>query len=65
LSTIITKLNIVLTATHENVAPVQEGGVGLLLFGPLIENLDMAQSGNDESGLGRWSRYKVMVSKQE
>ena len=40
---------------HKDVSPVQEGGVGLLLFGPLIESLDMAQSGKDESGLGRWT----------
>jgi len=26
---------------HENISPVQEGGVGLIAFGPLIENLDM------------------------
>ncbi len=40
---------------HKNISPVQEGGVGLIAFGPLIENLDMAQSGNDASGLGRWT----------
>jgi hypothetical protein len=40
---------------HEDVSPVQEGGVGLLLFCPFIESLDMAQSGKDKSGLGRWT----------
>ena len=40
---------------HETISPVQEGGVGLLAFGSLIENLDMTQSGNDASGLGRWT----------
>lgn len=29
---------------HKAVAPVQEGGVGLLMFGPLLENLDMSNS---------------------
>ena len=44
---------------HENVAPVQEGGVGLLMFGPLLESLDMKNSGKDESGLGRWTMMVV------
>ena len=26
-----------------------------MMFGPLIESLDVAQSGKDESGLGRWT----------
>jgi len=47
--------SIVAHNVHENVSPVQEGGAALLLFGPLIESLDMAQSGKDKSGLGRWS----------
>ena len=45
--------------SHENVAPGQEGGSGLLIFGPLIDQLDMKSSGNDESGLGRWSMIVV------
>ena len=40
---------------HKNVSPVQEGGVGLLMFGPLIESLHTVQSGKDVSGLGRWT----------
>jgi hypothetical protein len=40
---------------HENVSPLQEGGVGLLMFGPLIGSLHTVQSGKDESGLGRWT----------
>ena len=32
----------------------QEGGTSLLAFGGVIDYLDMAQSGKDESGLGRW-----------
>ena len=32
----------------------QEGGTSLLAFGGIIDYLDMAQSGKDESGLGRW-----------
>jgi hypothetical protein len=31
--------------SHENVAPVQEGGSGLLVFGPIIDQLDMKSSG--------------------
>jgi len=40
---------------HENVSPAQEGGVGLLMIGPIIENLNSIQTGKDESGLGRWT----------
>ena len=45
---------------HENISRVQEGGVGLLLYGPLIEQYDFEASGNskDATGLGRWA---VMV----
>ena len=39
--------------SHENIAPVQEGGSGLLVFGPIIDQLDMKSSGKDKSGLGR------------
>ena len=38
---------------------VQEGGTGILMFGPLTEYLDMPQSGKDESGLGQWSMILV------
>jgi len=33
---------------------VQEGGTAMVLFGNLIEQFDMEESGRDESGLGRW-----------
>ena len=39
---------------HENVGRAQEGGTGLLCFGPLIEQYDYEQSGKDDTGLGRW-----------
>ena len=39
--------------THDNVAATQEGGTGLLIFGPLIELLDLKNSGKDTSGHGR------------
>jgi hypothetical protein len=45
--------------THENELPVQEGGTGLLLFGPLIEYLDIKNSGKDISGLGRWTMMLI------
>jgi len=45
--------------THENKLPVQEGGTGLLLFGPLIEYLDIKNSGKDISGLGRWTMMLI------
>ena len=40
---------------HENVSKVQEGGTGILAFGPITEQLDHLNSGADETGLGRWS----------
>jgi hypothetical protein len=41
---------------HEGkeVGRVQEGGTAMMLYGPLIEQYDMDQSGRDETGLGRW-----------
>jgi len=39
---------------HEDIGKVQEGGTSMLMFGPLIEYLDMSEGGKDESGLGRW-----------
>jgi hypothetical protein len=33
---------------------VQEGGTAMLLYGTLIEQMDMEESGRDMSGLGRW-----------
>lgn len=42
--------------SHEGkeVGRVQEGGTGLLLYGPLIEQYDFEESGKDGTGLGRW-----------
>lgn len=39
---------------HENIERKQEGGTALLLFGPLIQQLDTTESGKDATGLGRW-----------
>ena len=47
---------------HENVGRVQQGGTSLLMYGPLIQHLDMDESGCDDSGLGRWT---VMTLKGE
>jgi hypothetical protein len=46
---------------HEGkkVGRIQEGGTGILMFGPLTEYLDMPNLGKDESGLGRWSTMTV------
>ena len=40
--------------THKNIGCVQEGGISLLLFGALTEQLVHDEPGKDESGLGRW-----------
>ena len=40
---------------HENVAQTQEGGCGMILFGPLIDQYDFEHSGKDETGMGRWT----------
>jgi hypothetical protein len=47
---------------HEYICHVQEGGMSLLLFGVLTEQLAHDQSGKDKTGLGRWS---VMTLKSE
>jgi hypothetical protein len=47
--------SVVVHNVHENIGRVQEGGTSLLLFGPLTEQLENDQPGEDESGLGRWS----------
>jgi hypothetical protein len=39
----------------EGIGCMQEGGLGLLMFGPLTEYLDMPASEKDATGLGRWS----------
>lgn len=40
---------------HENVGRIQQGGTSLLMYGPLIQHLDMDESGAEDSGLGRWT----------
>jgi hypothetical protein len=39
---------------HKNIGWCQQGRTSLMLFGPLIEQLNMDQSGKDIFGLGRW-----------
>ena len=39
---------------HENVSKVQEGGVSLMMIGPLLEQYNFEHSGKDDTGLGRW-----------
>ena len=39
----------------DRIGRVQEGGTGLLIFGPLTEYLDMPGSEKDATGLGRWT----------
>ncbi len=46
--------SIVAHNVHKNVGQRQQGGMSLMLFGPLIEQLSMDQSGKDDTGLGRW-----------
>ena len=47
---------------HENVSRVQQGGTSLLLFGDLVQHLDMEQSGCDDSGRRPW-KWSVMTLK--
>ncbi len=46
--------SIVVHNVHENIGRVQEGGTSMLMFGPLIEYLDMSEVGKDMKGLGCW-----------
>jgi hypothetical protein len=39
---------------HKYIGRRQQGGMSFMLFGPLIEQLDMDQSRKDDTGLGRW-----------
>ena len=39
---------------HKNVGIVQEGETSMLLFGSLIQQFDVNQSGKDDTGLRRW-----------
>jgi hypothetical protein len=47
---------------HENIGHIQEGGTSLLMFGPIMEYLDIEQLGKDPTGLGRWSVMTVKGS---
>jgi hypothetical protein len=49
------KWSIVAHKVHENIGWHQQGGTSLMLFGPLIKQLDMDQSGKDDTGLGQWT----------
>jgi hypothetical protein len=44
--------SVVVHNVHENIGRVQEGGLSLLLFESLMEQLDHDQTGKDETGLG-------------
>ena len=44
---------------HENISRQQEGGTALIMFGPMVEYLDLSGSTKDESGLGRWAVMTV------
>ena len=39
---------------HENVGRIQEGGMSMILYGPLVDQYDFKHSGKDDTGLGRW-----------
>ena len=39
---------------HKNVGRVQEGGTRMLLFGSIIQQFDVDNSGKDDTGLGIW-----------
>jgi hypothetical protein len=47
--------SIVAHNVHENIGWNQQGGMSFMLFGPLIEQLDMDQSGKDDTSLGQWT----------
>ncbi len=40
---------------HKNVGKYQEGGTAMLVYGHLIDQYDMEESGKDDLGLGRWT----------
>jgi hypothetical protein len=46
--------SIVAHNVHEKIGRVQERGTSMLMFGPLIEYLDMSEGGKDVKGLGCW-----------
>ena len=48
--------SIVAHNVHENLPQKRnlEGGTAMLLYGPLIQQLDLSESTKDEVGLGRW-----------
>ncbi len=39
---------------HENIGQTQQGGTSLLLFGPLMKQLDHSEIGKGDAGLGHW-----------
>ena len=39
---------------QNNVSRLKEVGTSMLLFGPLIQQLDFEKSGKDDTWLGRW-----------
>ena len=45
----------------DRIGQVQEGGTGLLLFGPITEYLDVPASEKDASGLGQWMTILLNV----
>jgi hypothetical protein len=40
---------------HENFGKTQQGVTSLMLFGPIMEQLDFERSRKDNTGLGRWT----------
>ncbi len=47
--------SIVAHNVNKNVGQVQQGGMSLILFGHLTDQLDHNKSGKDPTGLGRWT----------
>ncbi len=39
---------------HKNIGRIQEGGMSMIVFGPLIEYGDMSEGDKDTTGLGLW-----------
>ncbi len=46
--------SIVAHNVHENIRRGQEGGTSMVMFGSLIEYLDMSEGGKEMKGLGCW-----------
>ena len=47
-------ISIVAHNVHKTVHRVKEGGTSILMFGSLIQKIDVDQSGKDYTGLGIW-----------